>query len=246
MGSAKLFAYPAIRNPNSEIQMTPDACLYIVSTPIGNLEDITLRAVRVLKEVDFIFAEDTRFTRKLLTHFQISTPLRSYHGYNKVKQAEKLLRLLAGGREAALVSNAGTPGISDPGSYLIRLALDRGVPVVPVPGPTAFAAALSVSGMPGVNFIFYGWLSPKGSKRRRALLELKDEERTIIFYEAPHRLLKTLIDIESVLGDRHLFIGRELTKKFEERLCGRVSELIEIFENRKPRGEFTLIVSGKI
>ena len=219
-----------------------EGILYVVGTPIGNLEDITHRAVRVLKEVDFIAAEDTRLTRKLTAHYGIETSLRSYYQYNRLKQAEKLLGILTEGRKIALVSNAGTPGISDPGSYLIRMALDKGIRVVPVPGPTALTTALSASGISGTNFIFYGWLSPKGGRRKNQLKELQNESRTIIFYEAPHRLLSTLKDIEEIIGDRFLFIGRELTKKFEELLRGSVSELIEIFEQRKPRGEFTLIL----
>jgi 16S rRNA (cytidine1402-2'-O)-methyltransferase len=220
-------------------------CLYVVSTPIGNLEDITSRAVRILKEVDLIAAEDTRHTRRLTAHYGIKTHLRSYYQYNRLRQADKLLRLLDEGREIALVSNAGTPGISDPGSHLVKLALERGIRVVPVPGPTALIAALSVSGLSGTNFIFYGWLSPKGGRRKRELESLEGETRTIIFYEAPHRLLRMMRDIREVLGDRHVVIGRELTKKFEEVLRGRVSELIATFEERKPRGEFTLILSGK-
>lgn len=221
-----------------------DGCLYVVSTPIGNLEDITLRAIRVLKEADLIAAEDTRLTRKLTTHYAIKTPLRSYYRYNRLKQAETLLRLLGEGKRIALVSNAGTPGISDPGSYLIKLALGKNIPVVPIPGPTALITALCVSGLPGTNFIFYGWLSSKGSRRRRELAELRDEPRTIIFYESPHRLFSTLRDIKEIIGDRFLFIGRELTKKFEEILRGKVSELIEVFEERSPKGEFTLILTG--
>ena len=221
-------------------------CLYVVSTPIGNLEDVTSRALRILKEADLIAAEDTRHTRKLTAHYGIKTPLRSYYQYNRLRQADKLLRLLDEGRKIALVSNAGTPGISDPGSHLVRLALERGIRVEPIPGPTALIAALSVSGLAGTNFIFYGWLSPKGGRRKRELESLEGEHRTIIFYEAPHRLLRTIRDIHEVLGDRDMVIGRELTKKFEEVLRGRVSELIAIFEERKPRGEFTLILSGKI
>ena len=220
-------------------------CLYVVGTPIGNLEDITLRAIRVLKEVDFIAAEDTRLTRKLTSRYGIKTPLKSYYRYNRARQAEKFLQLLGEGKKIALVSNAGTPGISDPGSYLIKQTLGKDIPVVPIPGPAALTTALSVSGMPGTNFIFYGWLSPKSGRRSRELRELRDEPRTIIFYEAPHRLLSTLRDIKEIIGDRFLFVGRELTKKFEEILQGRVSELIEVFEERKPRGEFTLILSGK-
>lgn len=217
--------------------------LYVVSTPIGNLEDITLRAIRILKEVDLIAAEDTRHARKLTTHYGIRTPLRSYYQYNRFKQADKLLFLLGEGKKIALISNAGTPGISDPGSHLIKLAIEKSIPVIPIPGPTALITALSVSGMPGTNFIFYGWLSPKGGRRKRELRSLQEESRTVILYEAPHRLLRTMKDIEEVMGgDKFMIAARELTKKFEEVLRGRVSELIEIFEERKPRGEFTLIL----
>jgi 16S rRNA (cytidine1402-2'-O)-methyltransferase len=220
-------------------------CLYVVSTPIGNLEDITLRAVRILKGADLIAAEDTRLTRRLTAHYGIKTPLRSYYQYNRLRQADKLLRLLAEGRKIAIVSNAGTPGISDPGSHLVRLALEKGIQVVSIPGPTALIAALSISGLSGTNFVFYGWLSPKGGRRKRELKSLEGETRTIIFYEAPHRLLRMMRDVLEVLGDRDVVIGRELTKKFEEVLRGRVSELIAVFEERKPRGEFTLILNCK-
>ena len=217
--------------------------LYVVSTPIGNLEDITFRAVRILKEVDIIAAEDTRVTRKLLVRYEIKTPFRSYHQYNRFKQADKLLKLIGEGRKVALVSNAGTPGISDPGCHLVNLAISKGIPVVPIPGPAALTTAISVSGFPGTNFIFYGWLSPKSGRRKNELRDLKEEERTLVFYESPHRLVRAMKDMEEVLGDRFMVICRELTKKFEEILRGRISELLAVLEQRKLKGEFTLIVS---
>ena len=218
--------------------------LYIVSTPIGNLEDITFRAVRILEEVDIIAAEDTRVTRKLLARYEIRTLLRSYHQYNRFKQADKLLKLITEGRKIALVSNAGTPGISDPGCHLVNLALGKGVSVVPIPGPAALITAISASGFPGTNFIFYGWLSPKSGRRKNELRGLEGEERTLVFYESPHRLVRAMKDMEEILGDRFMVICRELTKKFEEILRGRISELIAVLEQGKVRGEFTLILRG--
>lgn len=223
--------------------MSP-GCLYIISTPIGNLGDITVRALRILAEVDLIAAEDTRTTRKLTSHYEIKTPLRSYHSYNQAKQGKHFVRLLAEGSSIALVSNAGTPGVSDPGSAIIRLAVDNGIQVVPIPGASALVTAFSISGMPGTGFVFYGWLSSKKGRRKKELGRLRDEPGTLILYESPHRLVSVLKDIREIIGNRFIVIGRELTKKFEEILRGEIGELIEVFENKKPRGEFTLVIEG--
>ena len=219
--------------------------LYIVSTPIGNLEDITLRAIRVLKEADLIACEDTRHTKKLLSHYGITTPTTSYFEHNKIKKGEYLMRLLKEGREIALVSDSGTPGISDPGFNIIRLAIKKDVPTTIVPGPCAFISALVSSGMATDSFLFQGFLSHKKAKRRKQLGSLKEEKRTIILYESPHRLLKTLADILDILGDRDIAITRELTKVFEETLRLKVSAAIQHFATNPPRGEFVLIIKGR-
>ena len=217
--------------------------LYIVSTPIGNMEDITLRALRILKEVDIIAAEDTRHTGLLLKHFGIKNRLESYHSYNKTKKLSFLLSQLTNGNSIALVSDAGTPGISDPAYNLVKEALKASIPVVPVPGATAAIAGLSVSGLPTDRFVFEGFLPIKRGRKKRLTL-LRTEPRTIILYEAPHRLLRTLSDILEILGDRSIVICRELTKKFEEILRGSVSELLKTFSSRKVKGEFVLIIKG--
>jgi len=216
----------------------------VVSTPIGNLEDITLRALRTLKEVDLIAAEDTRKTRKLLTHYQISRPLTSYHDHNKRRKAPDLIRRLLAGKDVALVSEAGTPGICDPGYHLVRLAIEQGIPVIPIPGPSALIAALSMSGLPTDRFVFEGFLPLRPGKRRRRLEGLRAEERTIILYEAPHRLLRLLEEILEVLGDRHLVIVKELTKLFERSYRGRVSRLIEELKGEEIQGEYTVLVQA--
>ncbi|MGQ9508089.1 MAG: 16S rRNA (cytidine(1402)-2'-O)-methyltransferase [Thermodesulfobacteriota bacterium] len=219
--------------------------LFIVSTPIGNLEDMTLRALRILKEVDLITAEDTRHTGLLLKHFGIKTPLTSYFEENELKKREWVLSRLKRGDQVALVSDAGTPGVSDPGYRLIQLAIEHDIPVIPIPGPSALIAALSVSGLPTDAFIFKGFLPRKSKKRRDCLQELKEVRETLIFYESPHRLLKTLHDIYEILGDREIVVARELTKVYEEILRGRVGEIIEKIGRRKLKGEITLVVSGK-
>lgn len=218
--------------------------LYIVSTPIGNLKDITFRAIETLKEVDLIACEDTRHTKKLLSHYAIARPLTSYFEHNKIKKGEYLMRLLKEGRKIALVSDSGTPGISDPGFNIIRLAIENGMPVIAIPGPCAFISALVLSGMPTDSFLFQGFLSYKKAKRRKQLEFLKQEKKTIILYESPHRLLKTLGDILDILGDRHIAITRELTKLFEEILRLKVSSAIQHFTANPPRGEFVLIIKG--
>ncbi|MFC1704404.1 16S rRNA (cytidine(1402)-2'-O)-methyltransferase [Candidatus Omnitrophota bacterium] len=215
--------------------------LYVVSTPIGNLKDITLRAIEVLKKVDIIAAEDTRHTKKLTLNYGINTPLTSYFEHNKVSKGQYLLRLLQEGKDVALASDAGTPGISDPGYHIIHLAIENGIPLTAIPGPTAIIVALTVSGMPTHKFVFEGFLPLKQAARRKRLTELSQEKRTIICYESPHRLVKCLIDITDVLGNPQVACVRELTKKFEEVRRQRATELIKHFSTHKPRGEFVLI-----
>lgn len=219
--------------------------LYVVSTPIGNLEDITLRALRILKEVDLIAAEDTRHTLLLLKHYGIRTPLTSYFEGNEMKKREFLLSQLKQGDRIALVSDAGTPGISDPGYRLVRLAIEHSIPVIPVPGPSALIAALSISGLPTDAFLFKGFLPHRPRKRRNVLKALEGVKETLIFYESPHRIAETLQDIFDILGDREIVLARELTKTFEEVLRGKTSEIRNQIHERKPKGEITLVVSGK-
>lgn len=219
--------------------------LYLVGTPIGNLEDITLRALRILKEADLIAAEDTRYTRKLLTHYDIHTSLTSFYEHNELKKTSYLMNYLKEGKKIALVSNAGMPGISDPGYCLIKEAIKEKIKIVPIPGPTALISALTVSGLPTDSFIFVGFLGRKKGKRVNKLKALKEEKRTLIIYEAPHRIKKVLREIKDILGDRQIVVARELTKKFEEILRGKISEIEILFEEKEPRGEFTLIVEGK-
>jgi len=216
--------------------------LYIVSTPIGNLKDITYRAVEILKNVDLIAAEDTRHTRILCDHYGIKTPLTSYFEHNKIKKSAHLLKLLREDMEVALVTDAGTPGISDPGYHLIRLAKQHDIPMTVAPGATALIAALSLSGLPCHNFIFEGFLPVKSAARRKKLEQLKGEERTFIFYESPHRIIKALKDIKEVLEDPRVVCARELTKKFEEIKEGSAGELLDHFSAKKPRGEFVLVI----
>ncbi len=218
--------------------------LFIVGTPIGNLEDITHRALRILRSVAVIACEDTRETRKLLQHFQIDTPTTSYHEHNRRKAGPMLIRRLLEGEDVALVSDAGMPAISDPGEELVRSAVEAGIPVVPIPGPTAFVTALVASGLPTRRFAFEGFLPHKGRERRRALERLKGEERTLILYEAPHRLLETLRDLRAALGDRQMVAGREMTKIHEEYVRGAISEVIDHFTRHAPRGEFVLVLQG--
>jgi len=216
--------------------------LYIVSTPIGNLEDITLRALRILKEVDIIAAEDTRHTKILLSRYGIKKDLISYYSYNRIKRKEKILDLLKSGKNIALVSDSGTPGISDPGSILISEAIKKEIPVTPIPGATALIASLTVSGKPTNKFIFEGFLSNKSSRRIKRLKELKEEKRTIIIYESCHRIKALLQDIIESLGDVNISVVRELTKKFEEVIRDNVSNVIHHFDLTKPRGEFIVII----
>lgn len=216
--------------------------LYIVSTPIGNLEDITLRAIRILKEVEIIACEDTRHTKILTSKYGIKTPLTSYFQYNKIQKADFLLGKLKNGKSVALVSDAGTPGISDPGVHIIKLAIQNDIPITAIPGPTALIAALVLSGKPTHKFVFEGFLSNKSSQRRKRLKELTKEERTIILYESPHRITKMLADILDIFGDTEVVIVREVTKKFEEIRREKVSFSIKHFTTTTPRGEFILII----
>ncbi|MBE9550575.1 MAG: 16S rRNA (cytidine(1402)-2'-O)-methyltransferase [Proteobacteria bacterium] len=220
--------------------------LFVVATPIGNLEDITLRALRILKEVDLIAAEDTRHTRKLLSHYAISTRLVSYHDHNKESRAPELIEKLKGNWDIALVSDAGTPAISDPGYFLIGRAKEGGIRVVSVPGACAAVAALSISGLPSDRFLFVGFLARKKKKRTEVLQGLKSKGMTLIFYESPHRLLRTLADLVSVVGDRSAVVARELTKYHEEVIRGSLSEILATLSDRdRIRGECTLLVEGR-
>lgn len=219
--------------------------LYIVATPIGNLEDITLRALRVLKETDVIAAEDTRHSRKLLTHYGISKPLISYWGEREKAGAEEALRRLKQGLSVALVSDAGTPGISDPGSVLIRRAIEEGIAIVPVPGPSALLCALSVSGLDTSEFVFCGFLPPKPAQRMKRLAELVFDTRTLVFYEAPHRVAEMLSDLFDAFGDRQACVVREITKVHETVLRGGLASIIRGLEAGKVAGEFVVVVSGR-
>ena len=227
------------------MQNTPSGTLYLVSTPIGNLEDITLRALRILREVDRIAAEDTRQTRRLLTHYDIHTPLTSYFEGNQQAKCDKLIARMKAGEAIALVSDAGTPIISDPGYPLLRGCIEAEIPIVPIPGASAVITAASVSGLPLHNFTFEGFLSPKSGKRKRQLSVLTDEARTLIFFESPHRICRFLEDVLDVIGDREIVITRELTKKFEEIFRGNVSRALEKFRGTEPRGEFTIVIAGR-
>jgi 16S rRNA (cytidine1402-2'-O)-methyltransferase len=217
--------------------------LYVVGTPIGNLEDITLRALRILDQVGLIAAEDTRATRKLLTHYDIRTPLTSYWEHSKLTKLRYILDTL-GQEDVALVSKAGMPGISDPGYELIRATVERGINVVTGPGPSAVTAALAVSGLPTDSFLYLGFLPRKKGKRAGLLASLVAETRTIVAFETPHRLLAALQDVKDALGDRFMAVTRELTKLHEEVVRGSVSEVIDHFESNPPRGEFTLVIQG--
>lgn len=218
--------------------------LYLCPTPIGNLKDITLRTLEVLKSVDLIAAEDTRNTLKLLNHFEISCPLTSYYEHNKAQKGGVLIEKIKSGQSVALVSDAGMPAISDPGEDLVRLCIAESIDVVPLPGPSAFTAALVASGMPTGRFTFEGFLATNKRNRREHLNEVKNDTRTLIFYEAPHKLMHTLSDMLEVLGDREIVLARELTKKFEEFSRMTISEAIAHYTAVPPKGEFVLIVKG--
>src|SRR5215468_11657420 len=203
----------------------PRGCLYLVGTPIGNLEDITLRAIRILKESSQIACEDTRHTQKLLSHFDIQKPLISYHEHNELTRAPELVLAMEQGAKIALVSDAGTPLVSDPGHRLVTLCLRHHIPVVPVPGPSALLASLSASGLPGEEFLFVGFLPARSGERRRALERLRIEDRTIILYEAPHRVAECVREAREILGDRPACLAREVTKLHEEFIRGKLSEI---------------------
>lgn len=218
--------------------------LYICPTPIGNLDDITMRTLSTLREADLIMAEDTRHTVRLLNHFDIKKPLTSYHEHNKFSKEEYIIDKLMSGENIALVSDAGMPGISDPGEEIIKACIENDIEVIGLPGASASVLALVVSGLPTGKFAFEGFLSSKKSERRRELEELKNEKRTIIFYESPHRLLKTLKDMEEILGDRKIALSRELTKRYEEINRGKISEIIEEYSKRDIKGEIVIVMEG--
>jgi len=217
--------------------------LYIVSTPIGNLEDMTLRAIRTLKEADYITAEDTRHTQKLLQKYEIKTPTMSFHSYSSDSKLEKIVDLLKEGKEVALVSDAGTPGISDPAYSLIRRAIEENIRVVPIPGASSMLAAIVSSGLPMDKFLYLGFL-PLKKGRQTLLKSLQDEKRTLVIFESPHRLIRTLKELKEYLGDREIAVCRELTKIYEEILRMTLSEASDHFDKKPPKGEFVLVVRG--
>src|ERR1700692_2044678 len=233
---------------NGEILGAPASatgCLYLVGTPIGNLEDMTFRGLRILKEVDQIACEDTRHTSKLLNHYQIEKPLVSYHEHNEMTRAAELVVALEQGAKIALVSDAGTPLVSDPGHRLVAMCLRHHIQVIPIPGPAALLAALSASGLPNEEFLFVGFLPSRNGERRRALERLRIENRTIILYEAPHRVEECVADAREVLGNRAACIAREVTKLHEEFRRGKLSDLSASLEGRPARGEITLLIGAE-
>ena len=238
---------PYLVNPliPSKIPRMPGV-LYLVATPIGNLADITHRALQVLKDVALIACEDTRHTRKLLQHYGITTRTISYHEHNEQQRALELLELLQQGSDVAVVSDAGTPSISDPGFRLVRAAIENEIPVVPVPGPSALISALIAAGLPTDEFFFAGFLPPRANARRARLAELQSVPGTLIFYEAPHRLAATLKDAREILGEREAVVARELTKLHEEIRRGRLSELSSHYENQEPRGEIVVLIDRHV
>jgi 16S rRNA (cytidine1402-2'-O)-methyltransferase len=217
--------------------------LFLVATPIGNLEDITYRAVKVLSSVDLIAAEDTRKTKILLDHYNINKPMMSYYSYNEKGRAPQLIEKLLAGQSIALVSDAGTPGISDPAFHIVQQALKKEIPIIPIPGPTAFISALIASGLPTNRFVFEGFL-PQKKGRKTKFESLKPESRTIILYESPHRILKTLADVVAFFGNRRIVVARELTKKFEEIVRGNAEFVLAQLEKKTPRGEYVVIIEG--
>lgn len=219
--------------------------LYLCATPIGNLEDMSNRAIRILKEVDLIAAEDTRNSIKLLNHFEIKTPMTSYHEFNKIDKADYLVRKLEEGLNIAVITDAGTPGISDPGEELVKKAIEAGITVTSTPGPVAFVTALIMSGLPTRRFVFEAFLPSDKKERKKVLSSLENEVRTIILYEAPHRLKKTLNELYEVLGDRQISLCKELTKRYENIFVTTIKEAMEYYEENEPKGEFVLVVKGK-
>ncbi len=219
--------------------------LYLCATPIGNLEDITYRVLRTLKEVDLIAAEDTRNSIKLLNHFDIKTPMTSYHEYNKIEKAYQLVDKMREGLDIALITDAGTPGISDPGEDLVRICYEEGIEVTSLPGPAACITALTMSGLPTRRFAFEAFLPREKKERADVLRQLRNETRTIIIYEAPHHLVKTLEELYEVLGERKIAICRELTKRYEEKTLTTISESLAYYKDNEPRGEYVLVLEGK-
>ena len=219
--------------------------LYLCATPIGNLEDITLRVLRTLKEVDLIAAEDTRNSIKLLNHFDIKTPMTSYHEYNKIDKAYVLISKMQEGQNIALITDAGTPAISDPGEVLVKMCYEAGIVVTSLPGPAACITALTLSGLGTRRFSFEGFLPPEKKEKARILEELKQETRTIILYEAPHHLVRTLKELYETLGERKITLCRELTKKFETIMPTTLEKALDYYEEQDPRGEYVLVIEGK-
>ena len=242
MPQPSVSAKPGLMDPLEDPTNGSKGRLFVVGTPIGNLEDITLRAIRTLKEVDLIACEDTRRTQALLNHYQIRTPTISYHEHNEMTRAPELVIKLEEGNNIALVSDAGMPVVSDPGFRLVHLAVRHNIAVAPIPGASAFVAALAASGMPVDKFRFLGFLPSKKTARRKALEELKTATKTLVFYEAPHRVLEMLRDLGDILGDRDVVLAREVTKVHEEFLRGTVSELLKRAKSKTMRGEITLLV----
>ena len=227
------------------MQAMKKGTLFITATPIGNLEDMTLRAIRVLKEVDLVAAEDTRRTGMLLKHFGIERPLTSLHDHNEREKSSLIINRLLQGSDVAYVSDAGTPGISDPGYLLVRSAAEEGLPVVAIPGPSAVIAALSVSGLPVESFTFYGFPPARPARRRRFLLSISDESKTMVFFESPRRLASTLRDMLDIFGNRPMTLSREITKLHEETRRGPIARILEEVTEAPPKGEITLILAGK-
>lgn len=220
--------------------------LYLVSTPVGNLEDISYRAIKILNEVDFILSEDTRVTGKLLKHYEIETSMKSYHDHNKEKVTENYIKELKNNKDFALVTDAGTPGIADPAFFIVREAIKRDIEVIAIPGATAFVPAIITSGLPSDRFIFENFLPPKASKRKRIFEEYKDEKKTIIFYETPHRILKVLKELSEVLPNVPTVVCREITKMYEEKLRGTPESILEHYKERKPKGEMVVMFNNSI
>jgi 16S rRNA (cytidine1402-2'-O)-methyltransferase len=225
------------------VEVIEQGALYLVATPIGNLGDITYRAVHILQHVDVIAAEDTRTSSVLLNHYQIKTPMRSYHSYNIPRETPRLIEVLKSGRSVALISDAGTPGISDPGYHLVQACIQNNIRIIPVPGPSAIITALIASGLPSHRFVFEGFLPQKKGRKKR-IEQLAKEERTIILYESPHRILKTVREFYEQMGERPCVMARELTKKFEEFFRGTLGELLKYLESKPIKGEIVLLVQG--
>jgi len=219
--------------------------LYLCATPIGNLEDITFRVLRTLKEVDLIAAEDTRNSIKLLNHFEIKTPMTSYHEYNKIDKAYQLVDKMREGKNIALITDAGTPGISDPGEDLVRICYEEGIEVTSLPGPAACVTALTMSGLATRRFAFEAFLPRDKKERAQVLEQLKNETRTMILYEALHHLVKTLEELQSVLGNRKIAVCRELTKRYEEKMLSTIEDMLNFYKENEPRGEYVLVLEGK-